>query len=140
VALDDVPRLDLVREDDFLLACGATRAPDQGSPPLLALSAQPERDPRSRGAVNDVARLGARRHLQGQAALRAGNGRANHLVPLRPWHFSDPPQIPRRRWSFPRSKPTTTSLSTRMTGVAIFPESRITSCRAAASCAISMLV
>lgn len=40
----------------------------------------------------------------------------------------------------PRSKPTTTSSPTTMTGVAILPESRIISCRAAASCEMSMLV
>ncbi len=77
-----------------------------------------------------------------RARPHSGQGTVSPLtgLPLARGTQSPRPQIPRRRCSFPRSKPTTTSPSTTMTGVAIFPESRIISCRAAASCEISMLV
>ena len=86
MALDDVSGLDIVREDDDLLAHGATGALHQGPPPLTVVSAQPERDPRSGGTVNGVTWLGPGRHLQGQAALRAGNRFAPHRLAPRSRH------------------------------------------------------
>ena len=63
MALDDVTRLHVVREDDHLIPYGAARLLDLGERPDAFLLARPEREARSVGAVEHVPTLDPGRDL-----------------------------------------------------------------------------
>ena len=63
VALDDVAGLHVIREDHYLLTHGAARGLEHHGRPVAAVLAHPERESRSVGAGDDVARARHGREL-----------------------------------------------------------------------------
>ncbi len=120
-ALHRVARLRVLRQSDDTLAIGAAHPVGDRGYPAVPIGPHPEGKARSVRAVDHVAGTGARRHGDLLAAVRASHDVGSHRS--------------RRRFSFPRSNPTTTSSPTVMTGTAIRPVLAISSSRAAASSA-----
>jgi hypothetical protein len=111
MALDDVPRLDVIGQDHDVIPRGAARLLNLGDRPLAVLNARPERQARSVGAVEEVPVPDPGRDLDLLASPTAPGLR----------HTVYPPGVLRQakqRSIFPRSNPTTTSLSITVTGVA----------------------
>ena len=109
VALDEVAGLDIIGQDHDLIADRAARRLDLADRPDPVALARPEREPGAVRAVEGLSASDPRRDLDLAPSARAPGRR--HLLP--PGHAS-----PRRRSSLPRSKPTTTSPSMTVTGVA----------------------
>jgi len=119
VALDDVTRLYLVRQDDGLLADGAARRLCLSNRPDALSLAHPEREPRSVGAIHDVSALDPDREFDLLSSAVAGcpRHRSSPSAPPRGTRYV----MPRSRSILPRSKPTITSPSMTVTGVARSP-------------------
>jgi hypothetical protein len=152
VALDDVPRLHVVREDDHLFPDGTACLLDLAHQPDAVPYAHPEREARSVRSVEPIADCDPRRDRDVLSSPLA----ERHRHPRPPLGRLNPPRRkanggiptsgdrpiqakPSSRSSFPRSKPTTASPSMMVTGVARKP-SLINSSRATASARMSLAV
>ena len=120
-ARNQVSRLGALRKGHDFVAAWTTHSVSQGGGPAPALFPNPKSMARTGRTVEQVSRLDARGHADQCAAVRALNCRRGH--------------IPRSRCKRPRSKPTTTSSSTVITGTVIRPVLAINSSRAVVSSA-----
>ena len=119
VALDDVTRPYIVRQNNCFLADDAARCFEGCHRPDPVFFAHPERETRSVGAIHDVTALDPDRELDLLSSAVAGC----------PRHRSSPSAapcgtryvMPSSRSILPRSKPTITSPSMTVTGVARSP-------------------
>jgi hypothetical protein len=120
-AVDQVSRLDTFRQREQIVTGWTAHAVGKGRDPVAPCFSEPQRVARAIRALHQVARLDVWRQVDYLATIGAADSRHR--------------QIPRSRWSRPRSKPTITSSSTVITGTAIRPVRAISSSRAAASSA-----
>ncbi len=120
-ALDDIPGPVGLGQRDLLAALRTAHPIGKTRHPAVPVGPHPEGMPRSVRALHEVTRLDPLREIDIRAAIRASDHHGR--------------QIPRSRFRRPRSKPTTTSSSTVMTGTAIRPVRAISSSRAAGSSA-----
>src|SRR5262249_39673273 len=126
-ALNGVSGLHAVRECHDLLTLGATHAVGEGRGPLTALFSDAQSRPPAVGALQYISRPCSRGHPDGSVTIRATDDRHQ--------------RIPKSRCNRPRSKPTTTSSPTVMTGTASCrPVRAINSSRASVSLATFLAV
>lgn len=77
-AMDDVPWLGIVGQDNHPLTVGTTDLFQRNGDEMVSLSPQPEGKPGSERTVNDVAWLSSLGKVEFSAAFRASDG--GHLI------------------------------------------------------------
>ena len=121
-----IPRLHVVGEDHHVIALGATHPVGERRRPPTGVFVNAQGVSRAVRTLHQVARPGSFGQLDERATVRAADDAHQ--------------RIPKSRCSRPRSKPTTTSSSTVMTGTAMRPVRAINSSRAVESSATFLAV